>query len=319
MSGRSSGRRRLRGWLRAIRRALAWAGSRRGVVRSSGRGPRAAGRIEAGHTPATDGGSPGSVAAWRTEGGRRAEPRGRSGARGPRGEAQRTPPSLERELELECVEPEVGHLVVDFVGGRLGPSERRLFEAHLGACACCAEEEPGMRRLLGAIVEIGGRTAGGAVRDRGGEGGEHWNGDGHADGEGGEGGGQEGEGIEAAHRKEAAAVAARHSRALRGAGARGMALAARRGAALALLAVASFAAGAVWQRGRQAPVESELAVLARRVAALEHERPRAALSSWADARADGGAHVPSGDVSGGSRAGSAPAFVHLRIPVPPNI
>lgn len=55
------------------------------------------------------------------------------------------------KYEPECVDPEVGELLVDHASGRLGPAERARFGAHLECCLACSEQLAPMRRLLRAI------------------------------------------------------------------------------------------------------------------------------------------------------------------------
>lgn len=56
--------------------------------------------------------------------------------------------------ELECVEPEVGELLADFVEELLPLADARIVADHLAACARCEEDARDLRDLRRAIGEL---------------------------------------------------------------------------------------------------------------------------------------------------------------------
>jgi hypothetical protein len=56
--------------------------------------------------------------------------------------------------ELECVEPEVGELLADFVEELLPLVDARIVADHLAACARCEEDARDLRDLRRAIGEL---------------------------------------------------------------------------------------------------------------------------------------------------------------------
>jgi hypothetical protein len=58
------------------------------------------------------------------------------------------------KYEPECVDPEIGELLVDHASGRLGHAERARFAAHLECCLACSEQLAPMVRLMRAIGSL---------------------------------------------------------------------------------------------------------------------------------------------------------------------